>query len=119
MQFHISQCQVLILVILFSAGVQTSRVIRAAPGIETTGQYLVVLTPDTSHERFEEVAEKVQTQSLSSQIHKIEGPFGKLFVTTLTVEEAYKVSFKRSIYYIYINCERDYFILWYKLYLLS
>ena len=102
MQFRTSQCQVLILVLLFSAGVQTSRVIRAAPGIETTGQYMVVLTPDTTHERFEAIAEKVQTQSLSSKFHKIEGPFAKIFVATLSVDEAYKVSFKRIILYIYI-----------------
>ena len=91
MQFHTRQCQFLILVLLFTVGVQTRRVIRAAPGIQTTGQYMVVLTPDISHERFEAIAEIVQTQSLSSEIHKIEGPFAKIFVATLSVEEAHKV----------------------------
>ena len=70
MHFRTCHNQALILLLLFVAAVQTRRVIRAAPGIETTGQYMVVLTPDTSHERFEAIAEKVRTQSLSSEIHK-------------------------------------------------
>ena len=94
MQFRTSQYQVLILVILLVAAVQTREVIHAAPGIETTGQYMVVLTLDTSHERFEAIAEKVQNQSLSSEIHKIEGQFAKVIVTELSVDEANKVSLK-------------------------
>ena len=94
MQFLTRLGQVLILVLLFSGVVQTRRVIRATPGIETTGQYMVALTPDTSHERFEAIAEKVRTQSLSSEIHKIEGPFAKVIVTKLSVDEAHKVSLK-------------------------
>ena len=47
MQFRTSQYQVLILALLFVAVVQTRRVIRAAPRIKTTSQYMVVLTPDT------------------------------------------------------------------------
>ena len=94
MQFRTSHNQVLILVLLFATVVQTRRVIRAAPGIKTTGQYMVVLTPETSHERFEAIAEIVRTQSLSSKIHKIEGPFAKVVVTKLSVEEAHKVSLK-------------------------
>ena len=65
--------------------VQTRQVILVAPGIKTTGQYMVVLTPDTSHERFEAIAEKVQSQSLSSEIHKKEGKFAKMIVTKLSV----------------------------------
>ncbi|XP_041379535.1 LOW QUALITY PROTEIN: proteinase R-like, partial [Gigantopelta aegis] len=71
--------------------VQTRRVIRAAPGIETTGQYMVVLTLDTSHERFEAIAEKVQSQSLSSDIYKIEGEFAKVIVTELSEAEAHQI----------------------------
>ena len=93
MQFSTRDYQVLVFIfLLFAAAVQTRRVIRAAPGIETTGQYMVVLTPDTSHERFEAIAEKVQSQSLSSEIHKIEGQFAKVIVAKLSVDEAYKVS---------------------------
>ena len=91
MQLRTSQYQVLILALLFVAVVQTRRVIRAAPGIETTGQYMVVVTPDTSHEKFEAIAEKVQSQSLSSGIHKIEGQFAKVITTKLSVDEAHKV----------------------------
>ena len=39
MQFLTRHNQVLILVLLFSVVVQTRRVIRATPGIKTTGQY--------------------------------------------------------------------------------
>ena len=94
MQFPTSLYQVLILVLLFAAVVQTRQVIRAAPGIKTTGQYMVVLTQETSHERFEAIAEEVQSQSLSSEIHKIEGEFAKVITTKLSVDEAHKVSLK-------------------------
>ena len=103
MQFHTSHNQALILVLLFVAAVQTRRVIRAAPGIETTGQYMVALTLDTSHERFEAIAEQIQSQSSSSEIHKIEGQFAKVIVAKLSEVEAHKVSF--NIYmcvYVYI-----------------
>ena len=93
--------QVLILVVLLAAEVLTRRVIRPAPGIETTGHYMVVLTTETSHERFEAIAEKVRTHSLSSEIHKIESPFAKMVVTKLSVDEAHKASLKKK-YYIYI-----------------
>ena len=96
MHFCTSHHQALILVLLATA-VQTRRVIRAAPGIETTGQYIVVLTPETSHERFEAIAEKVRTQSLSSEIQKIYGLFAKMLVARLSVYEAHKVSLKRNI----------------------
>ena len=94
MQLRTSHSQVLILVLLLVAAVQTRRVIRAAPGIETTGQYMVVLTADTSHERFEAIAEKVQSQSSSSDIYKIEGEFAKVIVTELSEAEAHQVSLK-------------------------
>ena len=104
MQFHTSHNQALILVLLFVAAVQTRRVIRAAPGIETTGQYMVALTLDTSHERFEAIAEQIQSQSSSSEIHKIEGQFAKVIVAKLSEVEAHKVSL--NIYnicmYIYV-----------------
>ena len=97
MQFSTRDYQVLVFIfLLFAAAVQTRRIIRAAPGIETTGQYMVVLTPDTSHERFEAIADKVKTKSLSSDIHKIEGLFAKMVVTQLSVDEAHQVNLKMS-----------------------
>ena len=76
--------QSLILVLLLAAVARTRRVIRAVPGIETTGQYMVVLTPDTSHERFEAIANKLQSESLSSEMHKMESLFVKIIVTKLS-----------------------------------
>ena len=98
MQIRTSHNQVLILVLLFVAAVQTRQVIRAAPGIETTGQYMVALTPDTSHERFEAIAENVRSQSLSSEIHKIESQFAKVIVAKMSLDEAHKVSLKHKLY---------------------
>ena len=105
MEFLTRSTQVLILVLLLVAAVQTRQVIRAAPGIETTGQYMVVLTSDTSHERFEAITEKVQSQSLSSEIHKIEGQFAKVIVAKLSVDEAHKVSLniQKFIYFVYMT----------------
>ena len=94
MQFRTSHHQVPILVLLLVTAAQTRRVIRAAPGIETTGQFMVVLTSDTTHERFEAIADEVQSQSLSSGIHKINGQFAKVIVAKLSLDEAHKVSLK-------------------------
>ena len=107
MQFHtnIRQNQVLILVVLvFSGVVQTRRVIRPVHGIETTGQFMVVMAPDTSHERFEAIAEIIQTKSSSTQIYKIEGPFIKMVVTKLSLNQAHEVSLKCiSIKCVWLN----------------
>ena len=113
MQFRTRHNQVLILVLLLAAVGQTRRVIRAAPGIKTTGQYMVVLTPDTSHERFEAIAEIVQTQSLSSKIHKIEGQFAKVVVTKLSVDEAHKVSLNTHTHTHISKYISVCFLLWY------
>ena len=94
MQLRTRHAQAVILILLFSVVVQTRRVIRAAPGIPTTGQYMVVLANDTSHERFEAIAEEVQSNSLSSKIQKIEGPFTKMIVAKFSIDEAHMVSFK-------------------------
>ena len=99
MQLRTRHAQVLILVLLCSVVVQTRRVIRAAPGIETTGQYIAVLATDTSHERFEAIAEEVQSHSFTSKIRKIEGPFAKIVFAKLSVDE---VSIKTYIH-IYIH----------------
>ena len=95
--------QSLILVLLLTAVVRTRRVIRAAPGIETTGQYMVVLTPETSDEQFETIAKKIQSESLSSEMYKMESPFVKIIVAKLSIDEAHKVSFIKD-YDLYIIC---------------
>ena len=85
--------QALILtLLLLASGVQARRVIRAAPGVKTTGCYMIVLTPETSHERFEAIAKEVKSESSISDIHTIEGPFAKMIVTKISVDEAKKVS---------------------------
>ena len=89
-----NQIVILVLLVAIATAVQTRRVIRAAPGTKTTGQYMVVMTPETSHERFKVIAEKVQTVSFNSKIRKMEGPFAKMIVTRLSVDEAHKVSLK-------------------------
>ena len=94
MQFRTRHVQVLILVFILSAVVQTRRVIRAAPGIPKTGRYIVSLATDTSHEKFEAIAKKVQQNSWSSKIQKIEGEFAKIIVAKLSPYKANWVSLK-------------------------
>ena len=105
MEYLTRNTQVLILVLVLVAPMQTRQVIRAAPGIETTGQYMVVLTPDTSYETFEAIAEKVQSQSLNSEIHKIEGQFAKEIVAKLSEAAAHKVSLNihTFTYFVYVT----------------
>ena len=97
MEFLARNTRVLIIVLLLVAAVQARRVIRAAPGTATTGQYMVVLSSDTSHERFEAIAERIQTQALNSKIHKIESSFAKMIVSKMSVDEAHQVSLNRIV----------------------
>ena len=106
MQFHssIRHNEVLVLVVLvFLAVVQTRRVSRPVPGIKTTGQYMVVMAPDTSHERFEAIVEIIQTKSSSTQIYKIEGPFIKMIVTKLSLDQAHEVNLKCTCINVCVN----------------
>ena len=104
MEFLVRNTRVLVIVLLFSVAVQTRRVIRAAPGSDTTGQYIVVLRTDTSHERFESIAENIKSHALDSDFQKIEVPFAKMIVTKLSLDEADKVSLKMyTIVYICIR----------------
>ena len=85
----------LVLVLLLSAVavVQTRRVIRAAPGVETTGRYIVVLKNETSHDKFETIADEVRNESLNAAIfEKVEGPFAKIVTAELSEDGAHKVS---------------------------
>ena len=78
--------------LLFASGIQARRVIRAAPGVKTTGRYMIALTPETSHERFEAIAKEVKNEASISGIHTVEGPFAKMIVTKISVDEVEKVS---------------------------
>ena len=102
MEFLIRNTRVLIIVLLFLVAVQTRRVIQAPPGSDTTGQYMVVLAPDTSHERFEVIAEYIQNQTSNSKILKIESSFAKMIVSDMSEDGAQKVSLKMyTIIYVY------------------
>ena len=103
MEFLIRNTRALIIVLLFLVAVQTRRVIQAPPGSEATGQYMVVLANDTSHERFEVIAESIQNQTSNSTILKIESSFGKMIVSEMLEDGVQKVSFKMyTIIYVYI-----------------
>ena len=81
------------LLITTVAVVQARRVIRAAPGVETTGRYIVVLKSETSHDKFETIADEVRNESLNAAIfEKVEGPFAKIVTAKLSEDGAHKVS---------------------------
>ena len=74
------------------AVVQARRVIRADPGVETTGRYIVVLKSETSHDKFETIADEVRNESLNAAIfEKVEGPFAKIVTAELSEDGAHKV----------------------------
>ena len=85
-----------VLLFLIVAGisfVESRRVIRAAPGAETTGNYIVVLDKDTDHSTFELVAGEVEKESVDHKIaEKVEGPFAKIVAAKITEEAAHRVS---------------------------
>ena len=98
MEFLIRNTRVLIIVLFFLVAVQTRRVIQAPPGSEATGQYMVVLANDTSHERFEVIAESIQNQTSNSKILKIESSFAKMIVSEMSEDGAQKVKMYTIIY---------------------
>ena len=83
----------LVLLLSIVAVVQARRVIRAAPGVETTGRYIVVLKNETSHDKFETIADEVRNVSLNAAIfEKVEGLFAKIVTAELSEDGAHKVS---------------------------
>ena len=77
----------LLLVLLMAATVDARRVIRAAPESEKTGCYIVKLEDDTSHDRFEELAEKLLEESVDHHIYeKVEGGVSKIITVKLREE---------------------------------
>ena len=77
----------LLLVLLVAATVDARRVIRAAPESEKTGCYIVKLEDDTSHDRFEELAEKLLQESVDHHIYeKVEGRVSKIITVKLREE---------------------------------
>ena len=83
----------LLLVLLAAATVNAKRVIRAAPESRKTGNYIVQLERDVSHERFEELREALLEVSVDHRIHvAIDGTVAKLMSVKLRNESVDKVS---------------------------
>ena len=74
------------------ADVEPRRVIRAAPGEKTTGNYIVVMEKETSHSTFEHIADEVRRESIDQKLSvKVEGPFAKIVTAKLTKDAAHRV----------------------------
>lgn len=72
------------------------RVIRAAPDEETTGNYIVVMKENTTHSRFEAIADEVRKESSNLNIsEKVESPIAKIVAAKLTEDGAHKVIYKQ------------------------
>jgi hypothetical protein len=95
MQIHWSLFALLSLLLVAVEIVQARRVIRAAPGIEKTGDFIVVLEDNTTHSGFETVVDEILKESPDSVIHeKIEGHFAKIISANISVSTAYKLKSK-------------------------
>ena len=70
---------------------QARRVIRAAPGAETTGSYIVVLKDNTAHSRFEAIADEVRKKSVDSKIFKVESSIAKVVAADISEKSAHEV----------------------------
>ena len=83
----------LLLVLLAAATVDAKRVIRAAPESKKTGDYIVQLERDVSHEQFEELREALIEESVDNRVHvAIDGTVAKLMSVKLRDESVDKVS---------------------------
>ena len=88
--------------LLFISLVESRRVIRAAPGEETTGNYIVVVEKETNHSTFEHIADEVKNESVDHRIaEKVEGPFAKIIAAKMTEEGAHRVSLHKGVNNLY------------------
>ena len=91
--------RLILLVLLVAATVDARRVIRAAPESNKTGCYIVKLEDDTSHDRFEELTEKLLEESIDHLIYeKTEGNVSKIITVKLPEDAVDRV---RLIVYNY------------------
>lgn len=75
------------------AVIHSRRVVRAAAGDETTGNYIVVLAANTDHSKFESIVDEVRKESADLGIRqKLEGPFGKHITAKLSHSAVNRVS---------------------------
>ncbi|XP_019861678.1 PREDICTED: uncharacterized protein LOC109590199 [Amphimedon queenslandica] len=81
-----------IAVTLAFANVESRRVIRAAPGEETTGNYIVVMKKETNHSTFEHIADEVRRESIDQKLSvKVGGPFAKIVTAKMTEDAAHRI----------------------------
>ena len=74
---------------------ESRRVIRAASGSNTTGNYIVVVSDGTNHTRFLEIADRVKNESINSKVYEqVEGPFANIIAAKMTEDAAHRVSTK-------------------------
>ena len=83
----------LIYLILLKEKAEGRRVIRAASGSNTTGNYIIVVTDGVNHSRFMEIVDQVKNETLDSKIYEqVEGPFINIISARITEEAAHRVS---------------------------
>ena len=81
------------LLVLSTFAVEARRVIRAASGSNTTGNYIIVVTDGVNHSRFMEIVDQVKNETLDSKIYEqVEGPFINIISARITADAAHKVS---------------------------
>lgn len=72
--------------------VVSNQIYRAAPGEETTGNYIIAIKKGENHCTFEHIADKVRKVSTDQRISvKVEGPLAKIMTAKMTEDEAQKV----------------------------
>ena len=81
-----------LVVLLVVSLAEAQRVIRAAPGTNTTGNYIVVLHDNTTRSRYEALVEEIRKESVDSDLYeKVEGSFAKVIAAKITEDSAHKV----------------------------
>ena len=74
------------------ADVVSNQIYDAAPGEETTGNYIIAIDKEENHCMFEHIADEVRKASTDQRISvKVEGPFAKIIAAKMTEDEAHKV----------------------------
>ncbi|XP_019849359.1 PREDICTED: uncharacterized protein LOC109580527 [Amphimedon queenslandica] len=79
------------LLVLSTFAVEARRVIRAASGSNTTGNYIIVVTDGVNHSRFMEIVDQVKNETLDSKIYEqVEGPFINIISARITEDAAHR-----------------------------
>ncbi len=78
-------CSLLILTFLFLKSVDGRRIIRAAPNVQTTGNFVVRLNQSITHDEFKKIEEEIMRNTEGSPVYEVDNDLIK--IVTVKINE--------------------------------